>query len=92
MATVTEQQRAEIVRRAAAGAPERVAWDERLCDDCGLPLEGHPPLPPALPWSHGRPCALTSLERGRGWDGRPLPAHTDRETRRWTSREQRVPA
>lgn len=62
-----------------------------LCD-CGDPLDGHPPLPAPLPWGHGRPCALTSLDRGQGWDGRPLPAHTDRETRRWSTREQRVRA
>jgi hypothetical protein len=31
--------------------------------ECGVPLEGHPPLPKPLPWAHGRPC-------GRLVDGR----------------------
>jgi hypothetical protein len=49
----------------------------------GLPLEGHPPLPRPLPWAHGRPCAKTSLERGRGWDGRPAPVHPTAVQQRW---------
>lgn len=35
--------------------------------ECGQWADGrHPPLPKPLPWAHGRPCALTSLDRGHG--------------------------
>lgn len=40
--------------------------------DCGRVLEGHPPLDPPKPWSHGRPCARSAFDRGRGWDGSPI--------------------
>lgn len=48
-----------------------------ICPDCGQRL------PEALPWDYGRPCSKTSLDRGRGWDGRPAVQHTDAERERW---------
>lgn len=43
--------------------------------ECGTALSDHPSLPQPLPWSHGRPCAKTAVERGYGWDGRPAVEH-----------------
>lgn len=75
--------------RAEAAA---LSWEELeaagLCD-CGGPLKGHPPLAKPLPLSHGRPCSWSALDRGRGWDGRPLPEHTALERARWEARSQR---
>lgn len=52
------------------------AWGA-VCQTCGHTL----PLP--LPWDYGRPCAKSTLERGRGWDGREAPQHTEGERERW---------
>ena len=49
-----------------------------ICPDCGQKL----PDPPK-PLDYGRPCSRTSLELGHGWDGRPMPEHTDAVRRRW---------
>ena len=57
----------------------RGEWGD-ICPDCGNRL------PERLPWSHGRPCELTSLDRGRGWDGRPLPQHSAGNSARWGTR------
>lgn len=56
----------------------RGKWGE-ICPDCGQRL------PVAKPWDHGRPCAKTALDRGRGWDGRPAPEHTEGVKARWSN-------
>lgn len=62
-----------------------LSFDELLelgiCE-CGRRLEDHPPLEPALPWGHGRPCsvegryqdqAAVSVKRKAGWSRYRLP-------------------
>lgn len=53
-----------------------------ICE-CGQRLEDHPPLEPALPWGHGRPCsadqryqgqAAVAVARNAGWSRYRLPA------------------
>ena len=42
-----------MARSAARLAADAMSWDELVAaglDDCGQPLEGHPPLPPVKPW------------------------------------------
>lgn len=55
-------------------------WGEP-CPDCGEML------PIAKDWSEGRPCSRTALDRGRGWDGRALPKHTDKVIARWSTQK-----
>jgi hypothetical protein len=64
--------------------------DGPVCE-CGLAIAGHPPLPKPLPWAHGRPCSRTLLDRGHGWDGRQMPAHTAAEAERWQTSHHRAP-
>lgn len=51
-----------------------------ICPDCGQEL------PKARDWSEGRPCSRTALDRGIGWDGRPLPEHSDKVKARWSTK------
>jgi hypothetical protein len=55
-----------------------------LCE-CGQRLDSHDPLAKPKPWSAGRPCSKTSLDRGHGWDGRPTPTHGAGSNSRWSS-------
>jgi hypothetical protein len=59
--------------------------------ECGVAIAVHPPLPKPLPWGHGRPCSRTSLDRGHGWDGREMPAHSAAEVARWQTSHHRSP-
>lgn len=74
--------------------PATMSWEELeaagLCE-CGQALDDHPSLAKPLPWSYGRPCSKTALERGYGWDGRQPVVHTLRNRSRWSSLNQ-VPA
>jgi hypothetical protein len=78
--------RAEGKRRAAI--LRAIDLDGDTCE-CGLAIAVHPPLPTPLPWGHGRPCSRTSLDRGHGWDGREMPAHTAAEVARWQTSHHR---
>jgi hypothetical protein len=71
------------VRRVAALLPDYAAAEAAGRCECGQKLATHAPLPAPLPWSHGRPCAKTSLDRGHGWDGRPMPQHGPGSRNRW---------
>ena len=67
---------------------DRMTYDELEqlgLDDCGRPLEGHPPLERPLAWQHGRPCSRSTVDLGRRWDGGPAPQHTPGEIARWAS-------
>lgn len=75
-------------------------------DDCGLPLEGHPPLPRPKPWHHGRPCDRVvsgpfGRVSGRVWSEKQVAAHQASSERRcvrvqptvakrWLTPEQRA--